>query len=406
MKIKLKNLQPWHKNEKLHPCSPKRLEELKKSLIQHGQILSLLIDGRDNITILGGNHQYLAMIELGWTEAEAIFKTPKDDKEALILGLKHNSHYAEYNIKELREEIININIEDLQDIHLGLNEINLLDEETEEDEFDENEEYINKIVKFGDIYELGNHRLMCGDSSNINDVNKLLNKEKIKTLFTSPPYNMAQNLYKNYKDNLKRKEFIQFNINIINIWKKHIIGYLFWNINYNRNSRSEFIEILYRIIKEMKMRFLELIIWDKGHAIPINSSDMLTRQYENILLMGQEEQIINDLEFIYLGTKFRKANLFKNSYTGFTNYWKINSNKIQIKDNLACFPVELPGRGIIMTTKEKDIIADPFGGSGTTLIACEQLNRRCRMMEIDPHYCDIIIARWQKWTGKKTKKIN
>lgn len=117
MKIELNTLKVWDKNERLHPCTPERMRELKDSLEKHGQILSLLIDGRDNQTILGGNHQFVAMVELGWKEAEAIIKIPEDDKDAMILGMKHNSHYAEYDIPELLGEIEKLELKDLNDIH-------------------------------------------------------------------------------------------------------------------------------------------------------------------------------------------------------------------------------------------------------------------------------------------------
>jgi len=259
--------------------------------------------------------------------------------------------------------------------------------------------------KKGDIYILGNHRLMCGDSTSKKDVNKLMNNEVAKCLFTSPPYNMASNLYASYTDSLESKKYIEFNMKTINVWLEYLKGYLFWNISYNKNSRWEFIEILYKIVKETGMRFMELIVWDKGHGMPIVSKDMLTRQYEDILLVGDEEEISKDMELYYLGTTEKRGYFNKKKGKGITNYWRITTGNTQLDNHKACFPIKLPAQAIELTTNENDIVVDCFGGSGTTLMACEQLNRNCYMMELDPKYVDVIIDRWEKYTGRKAVKV-
>jgi DNA modification methylase len=190
-------------------------------------------------------------------------------------------------------------------------------------------------------------------------------------------------------------------LQIINVWKKYLKGYLFWNISYNRNSRWEFIEIMHRIIKETGLKFMELIVWDKGHGMPIVSKDMLTRQYEDILMVGDEEEISEEMELYYLGTTEQRGYFNKKKGQGITNYWRITTGNTQLENHKACFPVKLPTRAIELTTDKKDIVLDCFGGSGTTLIACENANRKCYMMELDPRYCDVIIERWEELTGKK-----
>lgn len=148
---------------------------------------------------------------------------------------------------------------------------------------------------------------------------------------------------------------------------------------------------------------MELIVWDKGHGMPIVSKEMLTRQYEDILLVGNEESISKDMELYYLGTTEKRAYFNKRKGKGITNYWRICTNNTQQENHQACFPVELPKKAIGLTTDKKDIVADCFGGTGTTLIACEQLDRVCYMMELDPIYCDVIVKRWEKLTGKKAR---
>jgi DNA modification methylase len=223
--------------------------------------------------------------------------------------------------------------------------------------------------------------------------------EKAKLIFTSPPYNMGAGMYEDYSDNMKSIEYINFNLDVVKLWQEFLRGYLFWNISYNRNTRWEFIEILYRVIKETGLAFLELIVWDKGHGLLVLSRDMLTRQYEDILFMGDEESIQRELELYYIGTIEKKAWFNKVTGKGITNYWRIDTNNTQLKSHLACFPVELPSKAIRLMPNINDIICEPFGGSGTTLIAAEQLGRRCYIMEFSPLYCDIIVSRYVGYIG-------
>ena len=251
--------------------------------------------------------------------------------------------------------------------------------------------------------DIKSHYVMCGDSTKIEDVERLMNGEKIKCVFTSPPYNINSNMYKNYKDNLKSEEYIKFNLQVIANIIPFLRGYVFWNLSYNKNARTEFMEVFYKIIKETGLGFLELIIWDKGHGIPITADGQITRQYEDILAVADENTIKKDLELYLLGTSEKSAYFNKNTNRGITNYWKVDTNKTQIENNKACFPVNLPAKGIRLTTQEEDIIFDPFLGSGSTLIACEQLNRKCYGIELDPALCDVIRKRYAKFIGKEDK---
>lgn len=306
-------------------------------------------------------------------------------------------------------ELLESELESIEELDMSLFGF---DKGLEDDEIEIVEDEIPDIkdkenIKYGDLFQLGNHRLICGDSLDDEIVDKLLDGKTAKMLFTSPPYNMAANLYENYKDKKESNEYIEFNLNILKKWKEKLNGYIFWNISYNKNSRTEFIEIIYRILKESGMRFLELIVWDKGKAMPIRSDDMLTRQYEDILLMADESQMLEEIDFFYLGTNKERAIFNKKKGKGISNYWRIYvENNTQLENHGACFPVNLPATAITLTTDRNDIVLDCFGGSGSTLIACEQLNRNCYMCELDPVYVQVIIDRWEKFTGEKVVKFN
>lgn len=399
-------------NIKINPNNPRfikddRYQKLKNSIKDFPKMMKLrpiIID--DDGMIIGGNMRYLAMKDLGYTEipegwvVKASELTEEEKKRFIIAD---NVELGEFDYDILANEW---EMEKLQDWGIELPELEI---ESKEDDFDVDkvvEAVKESINKRGDIWQLGNHRLMCGDSTSAEDIKKLMNGNEVKICFTSPPYNMAGDRYRNYDDNLKSQEYIDFNINTIKNIRPYLKGYLFWNISYNKNSRWEWMEIFYRITKETGINFLEKIVWDKGHGTPITSKKQLTRQYEDIFLGGLETEIENELTEAYLGTTLKEYGFNKRTGKGITNYWRITTGNTQTKENSACFPIALPIKAILLMTLFNDNVLDPFLGLGSTLIACEKTKRNCYGLEIDPIYCDVIINRWEQYTNKKAVKIN
>ena len=394
---KISELKNWESNPRT--ISEESYKELKESINDLGNFEPLVInvDG----TVLAGNQRLRIHKERGDIEVEvSVPERELTEQEIKKIGIISNRHNGEWDMDKLANEF--------EDVLGELGFDDLLPEvelEVKEDDYEEPEDLETTVV-LGDVYQLGEHRLMCGDSTKIEDVEKLMNGQGIKCVFTSPPYNMGADLYAHYDDNKKSEEYIQFNMDVVNGWRKWLDGYLFWNISYNKNSRWEFLEIMYRIVKESNLKFLELIVWDKKTAMPVVSNKQMTRTYEDILVVGDEDNMRNDYEMFGLSTN--RSDVFMNKRTGrtMTNYWRVRPSNTQIKGlHEACYPLELPARAIDLVTKEGEIVADPFGGSGSTLIACEQTNRKCYMMEIDPHYCQVIIDRWEKFTGNKAIKL-
>lgn len=409
-KINIKNLKTAEYNPRIDlKPGDEKYEHIKKSIEEFGYVDPIVVN--KNMTVIGGHQRLKILKELGYTEIECnVVDVNKNIEKKMNIALNNNNgEWDNEKLKQLMQEISK-EFEDLDSTGFNREEIDELfgeSEEISEDNFDVEkhaEEIKEPITKLGDVWILGEHRLMCGDSTNKEDVSKLMNGNIAKCLFTSPPYNMGADMYESYEDNLESKKYIYFNLEVINVWKEHLKGYLFWNISYNRNSRWEFIEIMYRIIKDIGLKFMELIVWDKGHGMPIVSEDMLTRQYEDILMVSNDEDFSEDMELYYLGTTEQRGYFNKKKGKGITNYWRITTGNTQLDNHKACFPVKLPARAIELTTNKDDIVIDCFGGSGTTLIACEKSNRKCYMMELDPRYCDVIIERWEELTGKKAKK--
>ncbi len=399
--FRLDELTDYYKNPR--SLSEKEFKQLKISLDKFGMIDKPIVNLDAAHTIIGGHQRKRILETEGAQEIECwVPDRELTAREVEELNIRLNKNTGSWDFDTLANEF---ELDDLLDWGFDKHELDLDlwasdAPEDVEPQIDKAEELRVKWgVESGQLWQLGEHRLICGDCTDKAVVERVMGSEKAQTLFTSPPYNMAGGLYQNYADNLKSAKYIEFNLSVVQNWIPHLRGYLFWNISYNKNSRWEFLEILSEIIKKSGLRFLELIVWDKGHGMPIVSRDMLTRSYEDILLMADEETTVQDLEWVGLFGTERKAYFNKKTGKGITNYWKIGTNKSQNDDLLACFPVQLPEKGISLTTVRGDVIAEPFSGSGTTLIACERLGRKCRAVEISPAYVAVAIQRWVDVTG-------
>ena len=248
--------------------------------------------------------------------------------------------------------------------------------------------------KLGDIYQLGNHRLMCGDSTNEDDVNKLMNGEKANMLFTDPPYNvnitekkkkiLHCNEYNELEnDNMAQDDFLEF------------LNKVFKNANDSlKDDASYYVftcqggdnEMMMMMMRENGIKCRHQIIWVKDS--PVFSMGRLDYDYKHEpMLYG-----------------WKKTHKFYRKGEQDKSVWEFKRTANKLHPTMK--PIELIANALNNSSIENDLILDLFGGSGSTLIACEQLNRKCYMMELDPHYIDVIIERWENLTGKKVVKIN
>ena len=393
------------KENKYNPKQMTQKEEidLEKSIVEFGVVDPLIVNNAQERRgiIIGGHQRYKIYRKLKFEKVPVIWLNIPDlrKEQELCLRLSKNTGEWDWDL------LANINEDLLTNVGFESEELDKIFHFSDKDADEVPEVRKKTDIKQGDLFKLGNHRLMCGDSTKREDMERLMGGSKVKLCFTSPPYNMGGNLYQNYKDNLKSEQYISFNIKAINTIRSILRGFIFWNISYNKNTRWEFIEILHRIITETGLRFMELIIWDKGHGTPVMSKEMLTRSYEPILMAGDQAEIDKDFEIFCIAGTEKKLYFNKKTNRGITNYWRINTTDIQRPEISACYPVTIPTKGILLTTGRGDNLIDPFGGSGSTLIAAERTGRKCFMMEIDPIYCQLIIDRWEKYTEKRAIKI-
>jgi DNA modification methylase len=400
----------------LNPDNPRfikddKFEKLKKNIKEFPKMMKLrpiVID--DSGKILGGNMRYRALIELGYQEipkgwvVKASELTEEEKKRFIIAD---NIPYGEFDYEKLGNEWDEVKLEDWG---MDLSEINIhFEPEAEEDDFDvdkEVEETKEPICELGDIWQLGNHRIMCGDSTKKEDVEKLMDGKKADICFTSPPYfnqRPEYSIFESYDDyNIFLSKIID---NIINFANKNKFV-LAWNIGDNQPDCLPMIADQTVLIHKKKLIYLDTIIWRKAGAVYSIPRSAHIRQNNFYYPALCWEPVI----IFRIGNmpKFDKRDVEKVS-SWHQNVWDISqvigSQQKKI-GHPAIFPVELAYRVLLSYSQNKNITIEPFLGSGSTLIACEQTNRICYGMEIDPIYCDVTIKRWEQYTKQKAEKLN
>lgn len=374
--VNLNKLKPYKNNARTH--SREQIEKIALSIKEFGFINPVLID--EKYGIIAGHGRVLGAKQLGIEEVPCLFieDLTEAQKRACILADNKLALDAGWDDKILKEEIKAL---DELNFDISIIDFNLSDFDFDQTEIKFAEDDYNTPVnlptipksKYGDIYKLGNHRLMCGDSTKYQDIEKLMNGNKAEMVFTDPPYNMSFNgrsgnfeIIKN--DDLNKEDFKKFIDRFINMLE-------------NINPKTYYIccNWFFYGILQLRLEPKACIVWAKNN---FGLGKGYRHQHEFILFKG-----------------FIKENI-KNE----TDLWTINKDVKYMHPTQK--PIEISSRAIQNSSEKDDIILDMFGGSGSTLISCEQLNRKCYMMELDPKYVDVIIGRWEKFTGKKAVKIN
>ena len=487
---KVSELKLWEQNPR--SIKEKDFDRLKKQIKDLGQYKPLLIT-KDN-EVIGGNMRLRAYRDLGVDEVWVSVVNPKNEDEKLAYALSDNDRAGYYdddllanlssNYPDFDWETYAVDLEPPQTLDKVLLDIN----EVQEDEVPEvsDEEPVSKL---GEVYQLGRHRLMCGDSTKIEDVEKLMNGAKADMVFTDPPYGMKKEADGVLNDNLNYDKLLEFNKQ----WIPHTFDALkdngswyCWGID--EPLMDIYSNILKPMMRENKITFRNLLTWDKGHGQGQLSEDF--RMYpiadEKCLFVmvggdsvqgfcvNQEDYSENmDKVRVYLETEIKKLkqsdkvianalgykdgrtvnhwwsksqfalptrenyealreygksvlkdydflkkdydelkkdfyegrSFFDNTHNNQNNVWHFDRTSNEEREltggHATPKPIALCSRAIKSSSRENEIVLDMFGGSGSTLIACEQLNRTCYMMELDPKYCDVIRKRYAKFIGKE-----
>lgn len=387
--LNVKDLIPYANNPRKND---KAVKAVANSIKEFGFKVPIIID-KSNV-IVAGHTRLKAALALGLTEVPCIIADDLTEDQIKAFRLADNKvgEIAEWDLDALQIE--------LQEIEMDMSQFEFditLDKDVKDDEFEVELPKV-PVSQRGDVYLLGNHRVMCGDATNTDDMKKLCGTTLVDLTLTDPPYNVNIGLkgeayekredstrFKNRKllnDNLSDAEFLQFLTdafqNMHDYSKQGSAIYVFHGDSEGYNFRKGF--------KDAGYDLKQTLIWVK-----------------NALVLGRQ-----DYHWIHEPILYGWKSGASHAWYGDRKQTTVLKYDRPLKsaEHPTMKPIELCGYLIKNSSKEGDIVLDPFGGSGSTLIAAEQLGRTCYVMELDPKYVDVIIERYEKYTGQKAVKEN
>ena len=389
-----------HKNNS-RTHSEKQIKKIAKSIKEFGFNDPIAVDSNNNI--IAGHARATAALQAGLSSVPTVSLAhlTKTQQRAYIIA--HNrlaldaawdNEMLSIELKELKDADFDLELIGFDDVELD----SLLEQETigftDPDTIPEN---VEPICKEGDIWQLGNHRLMCGDATNVSQVENLMNGDKADMVFTDPPYNTGMTsesqkgsggLWKGTKGST---------------WLSHM-----FNDSYTAGEWeifiSSFIHSYWKIMKDNSVSYI-CLDWRRNHELIFHIEECGFKR-SNLIVW---DKVVHGLGSDYKYTHefinvCKKGNPKLDTHQGdreYSDVWHIQRAMGKNENHATAKPIELMERAIRHASNKNYIVADLFGGSGSTLIACEKTNRKCYMMEISPQYCDIIIKRWEDFTGKK-----
>jgi DNA modification methylase len=364
-------LVPYAKNSRTH--SEEQIAQIAASIKEWGFTTAVLVDEQGGI--IAGHGRVLAarklgmdllpvMVAEGWSEPQKRAYIIADNQLALNAGWNMDMLKAE--IEDLKLEDFDINLLGFEDNFLdGLLEPEPTAGLTDEDAVPDAPEIPKTVL--GDVWLLGNHRLMCGDSTSIDAVEKLMDGQKADMVFTDPPYNIDYQGVKDKRDKIKNDKMSE--ADFLDFLRASLMGCETMYVCCSWQYAHLFKQAMTDLARAPK----SMIVWNKVN--PAQHLDKYFKQHEIIFYYGD-----------FGGHKTLRGDV-----------WEVKRQKNTVHPTMK--PVELIDMAMV-DQPDKSIVYDAFGGSGSTLISCEKNHRHARLMELDPKYCDVIIKRWQDFTGK------
>ena len=409
--VDINSIKPYKNNAKQHP--EEQIEQIKRSIEMFGMDDPIGI-WKDEI--VEGHGRLIACQQLGMKEVPIIRLDHLTDEERKAYTLAHNklTMNSDFDIDILNDELMNFETIDMTEFGFDLDFDTGEETEIVEDEVPDIPE--EPKAKLGEIYQLGNHRLMCGDSTSEEDVRKLMNDKKADLLFTDPPYNVnisnsqGMTIENDNMDNESFKNFLHGAFKCANESLKSGGAFYIWYAD------SEDINFRTACV-DNDLLIKQCLIWVKNG---FNFGRQDYKWKHEPCLYGWKEgaghyfieeynhpTVIEDEIDLDSMKKEEMKKMLEELLTTQVPTTIIHENK-PLKNDLhpTMKPIKMCADMIRNSSKQNEIVLDLFGGSGSTLITCEQLHRTCYMMEYDPIYVDVIIQRWENFTGQKAVKIN
>jgi DNA modification methylase len=392
------SLIPYQKNARKH--SKKQIKQIAKSIKEFGFTNPILIDRNKNILAGHGRVEAAKYLQLNQVPCLYVEHLNEDQKRAYILAdnkIALNSTWDEDLLSEELKALSEIDLGfDIETTGFSIAEIDLLIDEAEpEEDHDPKDDTLPlDIVKraiLGDIWQLGNHRLICGDSLDQETVGLLMDGQLARMIFTDPPYNVKIDGHVGGKGNIKHQEFAMAS---------------------GEMSQSEFTEFLKRTFQNLTRHSVDgsihFICMDWRHMREVmEAAEGIYAELKNLITwvkdnggMGTFYRSRHELIFAYKYGTAEHINSFELGQHGRyrTNVWEYRGARLEeLKMHPTVKPVQMIADAIKDVSGRNDIVLDLFGGSGSTLIAAEKTGRHARLCEIDPNYCDIILTRWEHY---------
>lgn len=382
------SLIPYANNPRLNDNA---VDAVAASIKEFGFKVPIVVDGEN--VIINGHTRLKAAHKLGLKQVPVIVAddlTPAQVK-AFRLADNKTSELAEWDMGKLDIELDGIGEIDMTDFGFDI-EIDDIEEyaEVKEDEAPEVKDGEPK-AKLGDIYQLGRHRLMCGDSTKAEDIDRLMDGARADMVLSDPPYGMCLDTdFSTIKGSMKslgRKNHTEGNkyekvIGDNEDFKPELITTFFANFEYVKEMFLFGADYFAELLPDKNKG--SWLVWDKRKE-------------------SQADAIGSEFELIWSRNK-HKRRMLRHDWFGFLS--SENGADARNRVHPTQKPITLLVDILNQWGKDANVIVDLYGGSGSTLIACEQLNRKCYMMELDPHYVDVIIERWENFTGQKAKLLN
>lgn len=421
----LSELRPAEYNPRvpLTPADPE-YQSIKRSIEEFGYADPIVINADG--TIIKGHQRRTVLMDLGYTEVEVIVLDIKDKSKEKALNVALNKITGKWDNAILKDLLLELDLEgydfsvtgyqrtDLEDL------IQLVDvpAEAKDDDFDPEAaaaDIPEPNTRYGDIWQLGRHRLMCGDSTDPADVAALMGGDKLDLIVTDPPYNVAYQGHGGIKnDDMDEASFYNFILafyqNAVEAMRPGAVIYVFHSDNHGLTFRQAF--------EDAGLKLSECLIWEKNTFV-LGRSDYQWR-HEPCLYGWKEgagHYFVKDrsqdtvlLEEVPDFKKMSKQQLLAfidkmlRDYKDQTTV-HFENKPARNKEHPTMKPIPLIGRFINNSSKPGWLVGDFFGGSGTTLMAAEQLGRTAYLMEYDERYVDVIINRWEQFTGEKAVKL-
>lgn len=400
---KCSELELWEDNPRA--IDKKRFEELKKSIKELGfnDVLKVAADGK---TVIGGNMRLRALLELGVEDVNVIVTNAETPQDMFRVALRDNEEFGYYEQEAVAELALSLGFEqtELESYQLHLGKPSLLSElvnkyqpEPEDDEDDGEGVTDEPISKKGEVYELGRHRLMCGDSTSLDDVGLLMGEDRADLVFTDPPYMVdyhSDDTGSIKNDNLDDEDAGEFYVDVLKClytYSKDTAALYWWLAmkNWHINQKA---------MVDTGWYPSQTIIWVKESMVFAQGQDF-HRMYEPCIFGWKKGKV---------HYKNKRVCNYKDAFTldkaglqDILDVWFESRDKTTEYVHPTQKPIGLCLRALRKHTAQNAVVLDLFGGSGSTLIACDGFGRTARLMELDPKFCDAIRKRYAKLIGEE-----